>query len=128
MAMSVLAVDALPQRAQSRRFDSTSPAWEFPGWPVAILAVPILLRAAVFALALLTQSWTANPNRIIPAWAQILEASLMASLAIVLLYYGRADRRAWSLGLFVMDVGATLLEPFVRAIHQPAAIVWLALH
>jgi GAF domain-containing protein len=100
----------------------------FPSWPAAVLAAPILVRAAIFAVALVAQPWASDPNRIIPAWAQILQAALFAALAFVLVFYGRGDRRAWALGLFVLDAAATLLMPFVRAIDDPTPIVWLGLH
>jgi serine/threonine-protein kinase len=88
------------------------------------LAVPVVLRAAVFAVALLVEPWSADPNRIIPAWAQVMQAAFFVSLSTVLLFFGRRDQRAWSLGVFILDAGATLLAPFVRGI--PAAPAWVS--
>jgi GAF domain-containing protein len=126
MALTTAPVDAPPQNLPPRPSDISSPP-RFPSWPVAVLAVPIVLRAAIFAIALVVEPWTSNPNRIIPAWAQIVQATFFASLACVLLGYGRADPRAWSLGLFILDAGATLLTPFVRGITDAPAVVRLGL-
>ena len=111
-----------------RSLDVRPLAIEFPSWPVTALAVPIVVRAAIFAVVLTVEPWSASPTRVIPAWAQILQATCFAALAFMLLRYGRSDRRAWSLGLFVMDAAATLLTPFVRAIDVPSAAVWAGLH
>jgi hypothetical protein len=97
-----------------------------PSWPFALLVVPVAVRALLFIVALMTEAWTADPARITPAWAQVLVAMLFCALAALLLIAGRGDRRAWALGLFVLDSGATLLEPFVHAIAQPPAPVWFA--
>src|SRR5579864_6469477 len=97
-------------------------------WPLTALAVPILARAVIFGLALLIEPWAASPVRLIPAWAQNLQALCFASVAFVLLYYGRSDWRAWALGLFIMDAAATLMSPFVRAIQPRPALVWLGTH
>ncbi|MGD9903046.1 MAG: protein kinase [Vicinamibacterales bacterium] len=101
---------------------------EFPSWPLAVLAVPILARAAIFVVATLTEPWSVNPNRIIPAWAQLLQAAAFAGLALLLLRFGRHDRRAWALGLLILDSGTTLLTPFVRASTDPTPVTWLGLH
>jgi len=101
---------------------------EFPSWPLSLLAVPILVRFAIFVVALVTEPWVANPNRIIPVWAQLLQASAFAGLALLLLRFGRHDRRAWALGLFILDSGTTLLTPFVRASTAPTVVTWLGLH
>ncbi len=101
---------------------------EFPSWPLSLLAVPILARAVIFVVALVTEPWSTNPNRLIPAWAQILQASTFAVLAFMLLRFGRHDRRAWSIGLFILDAASTLLTPFVRASTAPTALTWLGLH
>ena len=103
-------------------------AGRFPAWPFVALSVPIVLRAAMFAIALMTQSWVADANRIIPAWAQISQSLLFASLAFVLLRYGWQDRRAWSLGLFILDAAATLVAPFARTVEPSPAWLTLALH
>jgi len=128
MALQVPLADAhieqlvLPDRERP----ASRPA--FPSWPFLVLAVPIVSRAAILATALIAEPWTSDPNRIIPAWSQILQASFFASLAFVLLFYGRADRRAWSLGLFILDSAGTLVEPFVRGVADPSALTWLGLH
>ena len=101
---------------------------EFPSWPLSLLAVPILVRFAIFVVALVTEPWAANPNHIIPVWAQLLQASAFAGLALMLLRFGRHDRRAWALGLFILDAGTTLLTPFVRASTAPTVVTWLGLH
>ena len=101
---------------------------EFPSWPTSVLAVPVLARAALFVVVLAVEPWSVGPTSLVPAWAQILQAGCFASLAFVLLRYGRDDRRAWSLGLFVVDVAATLLTPFVRAIEAPSSLAWAGLH
>lgn len=111
-----------------RALDVRPAAIEFPSWPVRALTVPIVARAASFAVLLAVESWTASPTRIIPAWAQIVQAACFAALALLLLRYGRGDRRAWSLGLFVLDAAATLLTPFVRAIEGPSLLAGAALH
>ena len=113
---------ALPAR------DLPASPYAFPSWPFLLLAAPILLRAAIFATALVTESGISGADRIIPAWAQILQASFFATLAFVLLYYGRGDRRAWSLGLFILDSASTLVEPFVRGVADPSALTALGLH
>ena len=112
---------ALPTR------DLPASPYAFPSWPFLVLAAPILLRAAIFATALITEAWTSDADRIIPAWAQILQASFFALLAFVLLFYGRGDRRAWSLGLFILDSASTLVEPFVRVVADPSALTTLGL-
>src|SRR3989442_15364066 len=68
MVSSEPLVEAPPQLPYLQPPDTSSRVRHFPVWPFAILAVPILLRAAIFAIALLTESWSANPKRIIPAW------------------------------------------------------------
>lgn len=110
-----------------RRVDVRPLAIEFPSWPLTLLSVPILVRAALFAVVLVVEPWSASPTRIIPAWAQVLQACCFASLAFILLRYGRSDRRAWSLGLFVLDVASTLLSPFARDIAAPSAVTVFAL-
>ncbi|MEW6321726.1 MAG: protein kinase [Acidobacteriota bacterium] len=115
-------------RGRLRPAAPDQPAREFPVWPAALLAVPIVARVPVFVAALLFESWSPNPNHIIPPWAQLLQAACFMALAFVLLRYGRADRRAWALGLFVLDAGATLLTPFVRAIENPSFITALTVH
>jgi Protein kinase domain len=101
---------------------------EFPSWPLLVLAVPIVGRSLLFIAALVVEPWTPDPNYFIPAWAQILQSCAFTALACVLLIYGRGDRRAWSLGLFVLDAAATLLTPFVRAIPAPSLLTWAALY
>jgi hypothetical protein len=115
-----------PEPGMVPRPEGTSLPRQFPSWPVYVLGVPIILRYVTFALALLVGSWSANPLRIIPAWAQILQSTCFASVAFVLLYYGWRDRRAWVLGLFILDTAAALL-PFVRSIHPPGAMLQAAL-
>jgi len=100
---------------------------EFPAWPIAALAVPIIARFLVLAIALLVGDWTANPNRIIPAWAQILQSACFASVASVLLTYGRRDRRAWALGLFILDAAGTLLLPFAKQMASQHPLIEIAL-
>jgi protein kinase-like protein/GAF domain-containing protein len=106
---------------------STSFGPTFPAWPFVLIAVPIVLRAVIFAVGLLTEPWVVRAGRFIPAWIQILQAAVFASLAFLLLRYGRGDRRAWSLGLFVLDAGTTLLGPFVRSITAPSKLTTLAI-
>lgn len=101
---------------------------EFPSWPLSVLAVPILVRAGIFVVAILTEPWSVGPNRVIPVWAQLLQAAAFGGLALVLLRFGRHDRRAWALGLFILDAGTTLLTPFVRASTAPTVLTWLGLH
>lgn len=126
-----MAIDARVQANPGQIPDAADPGRPhalFPSWPFVVLAAPIVLRAGLIIVALVTQPWTPDPNRIIPAWAQLLQAAFFAAIAAVLLHYGRADRRAWSLGLFVLDAASTLSEPFVKDIVQPTAVVRLALN
>ncbi len=101
---------------------------EFPSWPLSVLAVPIVARTAIFVVSILTEPWSISPNRFIPPWAQLLQAATFGGLALLLLRFGRHDRRAWALGLLILDSGTTLLTPFVRASSAPTAITWLGLH
>lgn len=119
-------VPVLPVRDVGASEHASQPA-QFPSWPVNLLAIPIILRFLIFALALLIGSWTSNPARIIPAWAQILQSSCFASVAFVLLYYGWRDRRAWVLGLLILDSAATLMRPFARSIPAPPGLLQTAL-
>jgi hypothetical protein len=128
MAIDVPHVAAAPTRRDRTPQEESARRTAFPAWPFVALGVPVVLRAAIFAGALVTQPWTAEPNRIIPAWAQLLQVSLFAAIAIVLLNYGRADRRAWSLGLFILDSAATLSQPFVEAVQNAPVLVTLALN
>lgn len=128
MALHVLPVDAHSEQFTLPARDAPAPIAAFPSWPFLVLAAPIVLRAAIFAVALIAEPWTSGAGRIIPAWSQILQASFFASLAIVLLFYGRSDRRAWSLGLFILDSAGTLVEPFVRTAADPSALTALGLH
>src|SRR5688572_29437041 len=107
--------------ADERRFS------DFPTWPFAVLAVPIIARFIVLAAAIVFADWTANPSRIVPAWDQILQSGCCASAAIVLLTYGRRDRRAWVLGLFILDAAGTLLTPFLRSVVSPHVLLTVAL-
>ena len=100
----------------------------FPAWPAVGLAALVVVRAAVYATALLVSPWVSDPNRIIPAWAQLCEALLFASQAALLLYFGWADRRAWALGVFILDAACTLVEPYVRSIPKPNFVIEQALH
>jgi len=104
---------------------STAPL-QVPSWPFVLLAIPVVVRALIYSVALMTEPWIVNPARFTPAWAQVMVATLFCALAALLLLSGRADLRAWALGLFIFDAGATLLEPFVRGIAQPPVPVWFA--
>jgi hypothetical protein len=121
----------LPEAGDDRRGSQPAKAIEsrvFPSWPVAVLAIPIIVRALLFGIALLIEDWSVPANRIIPPPAQIGQATLFGCLATLLLYSGRADRRAWSLGLFVLDAAATLLTPFVASSRNASAATQFALH
>ena len=100
---------------------------EFPAAAVVVLAAVVGLRVAIFAVALLIEPWSADPTRFIPAWSQILQASVFAAFAGVLLYGGRRDRRAWALGVFILDVAGTLLQPFVADVPNPSRLTRLGL-
>jgi hypothetical protein len=80
----------------------------------------------VFALTLLTLSWEPRSNNVIPAWLQLLQSAFFAGIAAILLLYGRNDRRAWALGLFILDAASTLVEPFVQLVPDPPAFVGVA--
>ena len=121
-------VDATTERFELLGRQAFTSLPTFPSWPFLLLAVPIVVRASIFLIALLAEPWTSDPNRIIPAWAQILQASVFASFSIMLLHYGKGDRRAWSLGLFILDSAGTLVEPFVRGVTNPSALIQLGLH
>jgi tRNA A-37 threonylcarbamoyl transferase component Bud32 len=101
---------------------------ELPVWPLTALAVPIIARAALFASALLFEPWQADPGRMIPIWAQLLQAGCFASLAFVLLYFGGRDRRAQSLGLFVLDAAGNFTTPALQSIALPSVLTSAALH
>jgi GAF domain-containing protein len=92
------------------RWRSNSKAACLPSWPFATIGAVIVARATVFAIAFVTGQWATNPAVIIPPWAQLTEPLLFALVAGVLLYYGGSDRRAWSLGLFILDSACTLAE------------------
>jgi Protein kinase domain len=106
---------------------SASRPIEIPSWPFIVLGVLVVARATIFVLALFVEPWAAAPGRMVPPWAAISQATLFIALAFVLLRYGRSDRRAWVLGVFILDAAATLLEAFVREIASPSAITWLAM-
>ena len=122
------ATDAVTQSVSVAARDERTSGPIFPAWPIVMLGVPIVLRAAIYASALTIEPWTSNPSRIVPAWAQIGQASLYFLIASLLIASGRRDRRAWSLGLFILDAGSTLLEPFVRGIHAPPDVIAVGLN
>src|SRR5262245_779776 len=100
---------------------------EVPAWPFILLGALVVVRAAIFVLALFVEPWVAVPGRQVPPWVAISQAAFFIALAFVLLRYGRSDRRAWVLGVFILDAAATLLEAFVREIPSPSLITWIAL-
>ena len=100
---------------------------EFPAAVVLVLAAFVALRVAIFAVALIVEPWSAEANRFIPAWSQILQAGVFAAFAGVMLYGGRGDRRAWALGIFILDVAGTLLQPFVTSVPNPLPLTRLGL-
>jgi hypothetical protein len=104
------------------------PVPEFPSWPVALLTLPIVARALVYYVAVIAAPWHLNPARPIPAWLQIGQALFFGILGVFLVRFGRSDRRAWALGLFVLDAGTTLLNPVVRSVPEPSWVLWLAMH
>jgi len=108
-------------------FSGASPG-ELPVWPLNALAIPIIVRAVIFAGALVFETLQPNPQRMIPVWAQLLQAGCFASLAFVLLYFGRADRRARSLGLFVLDAASNFTTPALQTIAQPSVLTSAALN
>jgi hypothetical protein len=116
-----------PVVADSETVDVRPAVRVFPSWPIALLAALVIARAVIYASAIVFESWPAVPDRVIPAWAQILQAGFFASQAVILLYFGRADRRAWSLGVFILDVACTLVEPFVRTVAPPSPLLAFAL-
>jgi hypothetical protein len=107
--------------------ESASRPIEIPSWPFIVLGVLVVARAAIFVLALLVEPWAVAPGRMVPPWAAISQATFFIALAFVLLWYGRSDRRAWVLGVFILDAAATLLEAFIREIPSPSVITWSAL-
>ncbi len=111
----------------SHEADSIARRIEFPAWPMIVLAVLVVARAAIFVLAVLFEPWAVAPGRMVPPWAAISQATFFIALAFVLLWYGRSDRRAWVLGVFILDAAATLLEAFVREIPSPSGITWFAM-
>ncbi|MEZ5293282.1 MAG: serine/threonine-protein kinase [Vicinamibacterales bacterium] len=117
-----------PAPAASRRTAAWSAPAEFPSWPLLALAAPIGLRAALFVVALMVEPWTGSASRAVPAWAQLLQSACFGMLAFVLLRYGRHDRRAWSLGLFVLDAASTLVTQVLRSIPSPALLTIIGLH
>lgn len=125
MASLVSPLAASPGQVAPDLHPDTRPR-AFPAWPFQVLAVPIVLRAGLFAVALVTLPWEASPNRIIPAGVQLSQAAFFAAIAGVLLFSGRGDRRAWSLGLFILDAATTLSEPFVQSVASPPAFVAFA--
>jgi hypothetical protein len=100
---------------------------EFPAAVILILAALVALRVAIFAAALIIEPWSVKPDRFIPAWSQILQAGVYAAFAGVMLYGGRGDRRAWALGVFILDVAGTLLQPFVTSVANPSLLTRLGL-
>jgi hypothetical protein len=94
---------------------------------MVVLAALVVARASIFVLALFAEPWTAAPGRMVPPWAAISQAALFIVLAFILLRYGRSDRRAWVLGVFILDAAATLLEAFAREIASPSTLTWVAL-
>lgn len=86
---------------------------EFPSWPVALLTIPIVLRAAIVFGVVVVAPGQLEQNHIVPAFIQLGVAFLFAALGGVLTHYGRSDRRAWGLGLFLVDAGSTMATPFV---------------
>ena len=111
----------------SHEADSIARRIEFPAWPMIVLAVLVVARAAIFVLAVLFEPWAVAPGRMVPPWAAISQATFFIALAFVLLWYGRSDRRAWVLGVFILDAAATLLEAFVREIPSPSGVTWFAM-
>ena len=57
----------------------------------------------------------------------VAQAGCFASLAFVLLYFGRRDRRARSLGLFVLDAASNFTTPALQTIAQPSILTSAAL-
>ena len=87
------------------------PAAVLPTWPLRALAGVVVFRASVFAAAIAAGEWQARPN--FPAWITLLQLGVFVAPALLLLVAGRADHRAWSLGVYFLDVACTLAEPLV---------------
>lgn len=93
-------------------------------WPLVGLAAAVMLRAAVFAVALALGQW--STRRLFPAWISFLQIVVFAAPAVMLLVAGRRDRRSWPLGLYLLDVACTIAEPYVRGWPDPMAMVGVA--
>lgn len=95
----------------------------FPAWPFVLIGILVAARAIAYLVALISGYWTAPQVQFVPYWVSFCQAALFAGLGVLLIWSGRADRRAWSLGIFLVDSACTLMDPYVGRFSDPPAVI-----
>ena len=98
----------------------------FPAWPFVLIGILVVSRAVAYWVALAAGYWTAPPGRFVPYWVPFGQATLFVALGTLLLWSGRMDRRAWSLGVFLIDSACTLIDPYVYSFPYLTPLLALA--
>ncbi len=95
----------------------------FPAWPFVLIGFLVVSRGLVYLVALVGGYWKAPEIQFVPYWISFCQAALFAGLGAFMIWSGRADRRAWSLGIFLVDSACTLMDPYVGRFTDPPASI-----
>ena len=81
---------------------TVAPPPTISAWPMQVIGGLVVLRAIAIATAIALGQWSSG--RPFPAWIVLLQIAVFSAPAALLLVSGRRDRRAWSLGVYFLDV------------------------